>query len=441
MQELFGKVDNLEMFIHPKFNESFKFMNDKQSITLAKDILDGFINSGYEQVVVIESGTSPLISIVKKLEKYKSSNLKLMQIKIPRDLNFNLYKWFETYLSEEELDSLIEINGQKNLRKEFLKRKCAHFDLESFIGIEKFTIYDSINDYKNYSQQNKVFHDILKGTDLYNIFTKPFLLFDEYINAGTIIRNFNGMVRLFTDNPEFKLSAYCMFLDNPKQYEKISFTLYDNSSELEAYRNGAYPFENRIDLIGYYYFISENDFQKVYLKELKEEILNQCKNILSNEINDGNFVDNENNYNNKLSSVNIQIKEFYRYLNKLINENSLLEILKENLEENQVKKYVTNNDIIRYLLKYLDEKMYGKNKIADFLDQVFELYAPSWSPMPVIFHLDYWNGFSKIQKEIDNVGNEIANKYKKYRLLIIKQILESLEMNNKIWKENISKLL
>ena len=43
MQELFGKVDNLEMFIHPQFNESFKFMNEKQSINLAKSILKEFI--------------------------------------------------------------------------------------------------------------------------------------------------------------------------------------------------------------------------------------------------------------------------------------------------------------------------------------------------------------------------------------------------------------
>ncbi len=421
MQDLFGKVDNLEMFIHPKFNEKFKFMNDKQSITLAKDVLDGFINSGYEQIVVIESGTSPLISIIKQLDNYKNSNLKLMQIKIPRDLNFNLYKWFEAYLSEEELNSIIEINNESLSRKNFLKRKCDNFNLESFVGTEKFTIYDSIVDNKVYSEENREFHQILYGTKLYKVFTKPFLLFDEYINAGTIIRNFNGIVRLFTNNPDFKLSAYCMFLNNPENYPKIAFTLYENSSELEAYRNGAYPFENRIDLIGYYYFISENDFEKVYLDALKNEILNQYD--ILNEFNDKN------------------LKIFYETLNKLINENNLLEKLKENLVEEQVKKYVTNNDIIRYLLKYMDEKEYGKNKIADFLDQVFELYAPSWSPMPVIFHLDYWKGFSKIQEDIDKLSNKIIKNYKQYRLLITKEILNSLETNNRIWKEDIRKII
>ncbi len=439
MQELFGKVDNLEMFIHPKFNEKFKFMNNEESIVLAEDILDRFIKSGYEQIVVIESGTSPLISIIKCLKKYKTSNLKLMQIKIPRDLDFNLYKWFEAYLSKEELDTIIQINNENVLRRKILKEKCNSFCLQNFVGTDKFTIYDSIKDNKIYTKENVEFHQILKGTKLYEIFTKPFLLFDEYINAGTIIRNFNGIVRLFTNNPDFKLSAYCMFLDNFEKYGKIAFTLYNNSTELEAYRNGAYPFENRIDLIEYYYFISEDNFEKVYLKDLEKEVNKEI-------VNKSDYYETSRNtkvhkFDNDNISNKLYVKEFYNILTNLITKNNLLEELKQSLEENQVKNYVTHNDIIRYLLKYIDEKIYGKNKIADFLDQVFELYAPSWSPMPVIFHLDYWNGFAKIQKDIENVACEVLEKYKKYRLYILKEIIESLQKNNKVWKENINKFL
>lgn len=390
-------MDNLSMFVHPKFNEKFKFMNSQQSIQLAKKVLEEFLKTKIKNIVVIESGTSPLIAIIKNLEEYENADINILQVKIPRNLNFNLYEWFETYLTKEEL----------SLRAEKLKKLCQNFDLEKYIGNEKFTIYDSIKDEKEYGNQTVDFQEILKGTKIYEIFNSEFLLFDEYINAGTIIRNFNGMVRLFTNKPNFKLSAYCMFLDNPEKYEKIAFTLYDNSTELECYRNGAYPFENRIDLIGYYYFITEKHFEKIYLKDLQNEIKNQ----------------------------NIDIKNFYNHLNDLITKNNLLNKLKENLQEEQVQKFVTNTDIIRFTFKYIDEKIYGKNKYADFLDQVFELYAPSWSPMPVIFHLDYWNGFEQIKQEIDSLCSEIEEEYKQNRFGIIDLELKALNENKKKWEE------
>ena len=413
MKKLFGEVDNLNMFIHPKFNEHFKFMNDNQSVTLSEKILSEFIKSGFENIVVIESGTSPLIELIKKNEKYKNTKFNLIQVKIPRDLDFNLYEWFKTYLSYEEQEQKIQFNGKESSRIELLRTLCNEFNLENYVGNEKFTIYDSVSDKKNYDNSTKDFQEVLKGTYISKIFNAPFLLFDEYINAGTIIRNFNGIVRLFSNNPIFKLSAYCMFLDNPKDYEKIAFTLYDNSTELECYRNGAYPFENRIDLIGYYYFITDESFEKIYLNELEEEV-------------------------NKLTEKE-NFEDFYNKLNDILNKEELLNKLKENLEEEQVRKYVDNTDIVRYVFKYIDEKLFGKNKYADFLDQVFELYAPSWSPMPVIFHLDYWNGFGKIKESIDEMCLKVEQEYKESRFAIIKLALNVLAEKKKQWELSISK--
>ena len=157
----------------------------------------------------------------------------------------------------------------------------------------------------------------------------------------------------------------------------------------------------------------------------------------------------ENNLNIAFSSFlkqsleeydnNSEVNLFYNKLNELIEENNLLEKLKDNFEEEQVKNYVSNKDIIRFIFKYIDEKIYGKNKYSDFLDQVFELYAPSWSPMPVIFHLDYWNGFEKTLSEIDDLCLKIEEEYKLNRFTIIKIALNSLEKNYLLWKESIDK--
>ena len=80
MKELFGNVDNLNMFIHPKFKESFKFMDDKQSLELARTIYNKFEQSSRKNIVVIESGTSPLIEIMKRLKVYQNCSFTLIQI-------------------------------------------------------------------------------------------------------------------------------------------------------------------------------------------------------------------------------------------------------------------------------------------------------------------------------------------------------------------------
>lgn len=408
MKKVFGEVNNLDMFVHPKFNQKFKFMNAKQSIEIAKKVLNQLLQSGFQNIVVIESGTSPLITIMKKLKEYKVATIHFFPIKIPRDLTFNLYEWFQTYLSCEELEEIIEYKEKRKKRKSVLKELCQKIDLEEIVGKEKFTIYDSIEDNREYDNPYAVeFRKILRGTNLYEILNHPFLVFDEYINAGTIIRNFNVLVRLFAKQPNFQLSAYCMFLDHPEEYKKIAFTLYHNGTELECYRNGAYPFENRIDLIGYYYFITKDHFKKIYLEEIEKEANQLAKNI--------------------------DIITYYQDVKNLIIENHLLEKLKTSLGEEQVQHYVTEEDVICYLFKYIDKKIYGENPYADFLDQVFELYAPAWSPMPTIFHLDYWSGFEKIKQEIDEVCNKILDKYEKYRFAIIKDALKNLKEHREKW--------
>ena len=414
MDEIFGKVDNLSMFVHPKYNERFSFMDYKQSIKLAKTIFNKFQKSHFKNIVVIESGTSPLITLIKRLNEYKYRDFNLIQLKIPRELDFNLLAWFSAYLSDKEKEEAVVFRDKKMTRIDALKIICNEFSLEDFIGNEKFTIYDSIRNEKKYNNRSKEFQDVLNGTYLFKTFNQKFLLFDEYINAGTIIRNFNGIVRLFSRNPNYKLSAFCIFIDNPEKYKNIEFALYDNRSELECYKNGAYPFENRIDLIGYYYFVNSCDFKKVYLEELQEETS---------------------------KSNLIDTNEFYLELIKIIRNNNLLEDLISSLTEVQVKNFVSNNDIIRFMLKHLDQKIYGNNKFADFLDQVFELYAPSWSPMPVIYHLDYWNGFEKIVDKINIVCSKVEKKYMNYRFSVINQIIESLEMNKRKWEKNIEKEL
>jgi hypothetical protein len=107
MNNPYGNIDNLSAFTHPIFNQKFRYMNDIESINMAHTLISKFIQSGYKNIIVIESGTSPLINIMKRLKDY---NLNMFQIKIPRELDFDLFGWFTTYLTEEELREIISID-------------------------------------------------------------------------------------------------------------------------------------------------------------------------------------------------------------------------------------------------------------------------------------------------------------------------------------------
>ena len=392
----YKNLDNLSAFTNPDFNCKFRYMNEKESVLLAKKITEKFNQTKHKNIVVIESGTSPLIQIIKNLKSLKDKNL--LQIKIPRELNFNLYEWFKFYIAENEF---------KPIEKEMISL-CKEISLTSIIKEKKFTIIDSINDNFEYDIfALKKFNIILKNTTLSKIFQDEFLLFDEYINAGTIIRNFNLISKLFNINAKFKLSAFCIFVDNYENYNKIEFSLFDKRNEFQCYNDGAYPFENRIDLIGYYFYINKDSFKKVILSDLRKQF-NQEKKTL----------------------------EFEKLLDTFIDEYDLVNKAKNFCQGKEVCSFINKNDLARFIIKELEKSCFGSSIYYDFLDQTFEMFAPAWSPMPVKNHLDYWQAMDKVQSNIESLKKPyIQNRNNIFSSVISILTSTKTEWENKILKE------
>ena len=392
----YKNLDNLSAFTNPDFNCKFRYMNEKESVLLAKKITEKFNQTKHKNIVVIESGTSPLIQIIKNLKSLKDKNL--LQIKIPRELNFNLYEWFKFYIAENEF---------KPIEKEMISL-CKEISLTSIIKEKKFTIIDSINDNFEYDIfALKKFNKILKNTTLSKIFQDEFLLFDEYINAGTIIRNFNLISKLFNINARFKLSAFCIFVDNYENYNKIEFSLFDKRNEFQCYNDGAYPFENRIDLIGYYFYINKDSFKKVILSDLRKQF-NQEKKTL----------------------------EFEKLLDTFIDEYDLVNKAKNFCQGKEVCSFINKNDLARFIIKELEKSCFGSSIYYDFLDQTFEMFAPAWSPMPVKNHLDYWQAMDKVQSNIESLKKPyIQNRNNIFSSVISILTSTKTEWENKILKE------
>lgn len=285
---------------------------------------------------------------------------------------------------------------------------CKEISLTSIIKEKKFTIIDSINDNFEYDIfALKKFNKILKNTTLSKIFQDEFLLFDEYINAGTIIRNFNLISKLFNINAKFKLSAFCIFVDNYENYNKIEFSLFDKRNEFQCYNDGAYPFENRIDLIGYYFYINKDSFKKVILSDLRKQF-NQEKKTL----------------------------EFEKLLDTFIDEYDLVNKAKNFCQGKEVCSFINKNDLARFIIKELEKSCFGSSIYYDFLDQTFEMFAPAWSPMPVKNHLDYWQAMDKVQSNIESLKKPyIQNRNNIFSSVISILTSTKTEWENKILKE------
>ncbi|MFZ1317664.1 hypothetical protein IPP92_01635 [Candidatus Saccharibacteria bacterium] len=387
-------------------------MNDSEAIVLARRVLKKIIESGHKRVIVIESGTAPLIYILRRLQEFEKSGVTIHQIKIPRDTEFSLLEWFYAYLSPEELDETVIYKSGNMTRREALKAECAKPILQNVVlsSPENPSVYDSIADHAIYNDVAvQALRTIVSGTQLASVFCEPFLLFDEYINSGTVLRTFNTMTRLFTATPQYSVSAYCIFVDNSDKYEKIAFALYDKRTELECYAAGAYPYENRIDIIGYYYFVTKHNFRRVRIRDVRMHRQSTAP--------------------------------FYERLSVAIQQSNALTMLQSALHEVQVRDYVSNHDIARYLMKKLEYASGGQTETWDLLDQMFELHAPAWSPMPVANHLDYWNGFALIDSKIIPLTRQLLPLYKQYRSGIVADIIERLESNRASWEERIATLL
>lgn len=399
--QCFKHLDNLSGYTNPDFGCGFAYMTPSQSVSLAKSVLSKFVQSGYQNIIVIESGTAPLIEIIKKLPAFKKTNLNIVQLKIPRDLNFNLLAWLRQVLPRSEFEPI----------KAKLAPLCKRTNLSQCISNNKFNIYDSLLNNFTYDLASLLpFNNLLSSTTLSKLMQNEFLVFDEYINAGTIIRNFNLMAKLFNVNAAYKLSAFAMFVENSKHCKQIAFSLFDKSSELACYAGGAYPFENRIDLINYFYYSSPQTFQKVQLSTLRSKFL-PFKNAQT-------------------------VQGFEGQLNAFIAKHNLVKNVQNACTEPEVAKHINKHDVSRFLLRQLELDINGTSIYHEFLDQAYELFAPAWSPMPVKNHLSYWAAFEALGA-LDL--SALRGNYQSSRNAVMHSILHQFKQNRTQWLMQIKK--
>ncbi len=383
LEQIYGNIKNLEPFTHPEYDKKFKFLTNKKIKRLAEKISEKIMSSGYDTVVVSETGASPFTFICQKLLEKQGKKINWLYVKFPRESTKNIYPVLKYYLGKES---------------DVLKQFCEKINLPA----EKPILDRVLRNKPEQTKEQEAISKIFEGTEIANTLSKPFLYFDEYIDSGTTLRNAQFYFNFFTKNPHFKIISYMIFAGDDKKYEDIYFTLFNKNTRLDCYNLGVYPFENRIDLIGYFYCLTNKEFRKISLEELKGK---------------------ENNISSFLNKV------YY-----LAQKKDLLNKVRKNSKIPAVAKFLTINNIVQYYLFSLE-----KDEIySEFLWQLFDMYGPIWSPMPDEYHLDFWNAFKKTSEEFTP---ELSDEYKIYSSSIIENLKNIYIKRRKKWLKEIMEVI
>ncbi len=410
---IYGDVDNLSGFVSPEYGQGFDFMTDERVIQLAQRMVDAIVASDYRQVAVSETGANPLAYVCEKLLKREGVDVCWHYLKFPREPLTNIFPLVAYHLADEEKE---EVLPTQEVREEAIRNLCAKMPASTFQR-EKLPLPQVLrgigqNDPNPWQGRMA---DRLKGTKLAEIVAQPFLFFDEYVDSGTTLRNAEMYLNFF-GKANFKILSFFMRTSGSGQYDSVFLSTYDEDTQLECFESGAYPFENRVDLIGHFYFMNDENYQKVTLKEIRERYSGEDE---------------------------VEFPVLLEEIDRLIGKSDLVTMYRNNFTVPEVIDFVGREHLLRQFLLVLEEETHGKGAMAEFLWQLADMYGPAWTPMPKANHLDFFSGTDKSRELIKCLPNFSALKemYLTERAHILTQASDACLGRKYEWYERMNRLL
>ena len=100
---------------------------------------------------------------------------------------------------------------------------------------------------------------------------------------------------------------------------------------------------------------------------------------------------------------------------------------------------MSEDHLARYMM-YCIEKCLVKEKVyTEFLWQLFDMYGPSWTPMPRNWHLDFYAAFEKSSQKIEqSIKNDLLKEYSKLRKRIFYKLSSICEKRRRLWLSGIN---
>jgi hypothetical protein len=245
-----------------------------------------------------------------------------------------------------------------------------------------------------------------------------------------------------------------------KVHERVLFIRCTADDRPQCFESGAYPYENRIDLIGHLYRLTDSEFVRTEVAAIAAHPTNRMREhrsaleiahsakpssalapgseysaALSDQDGPKEQHQNLHKHSETLAKLLGAIEDFAR-------SHSLHEYLLGQFAQEEVQKYITTEHIARHIIHILEAET-GDADTAEFLFQMFDMYGPAWTPMPVAFHFDFWNGFARMNEKYLEIPayTEMRNSYRQNREVLLRQTAKICLTRRQLWLDRISELV
>ena len=413
LSDIYPELDPVVMFPHPITGQTYKMLSSIQLIELANKTLATLIKMDIKQILVSESGAILFAKICAWISHKKKLDLQWYSIKIPRNIEESFLPTLQAFIKLSKDDLLLSHEYERNPSEfSFTVNADHHLLPERYFNSDDLSLADILKSLRSEIKfpERDYFLSLTKSSALAMFLKQPFIFFDEYIDSGKTLFQSLRFFKLFANSPQCKVFSYLIKLHETEINRNICACLYTLDTEHQAYTDGVYPYENRIDLLGYYYISNKDSFQR---KSIAEQNSLHTK---------------ETSHSNKL----------LQFIQSLDNHTIHAEV-RSQCSIPEISQWITNHHLVRYYLYKLEESNYGKSAYSELLYHLFDMYGPTWSPLPDSYHLCYIDAFCKTDKNINQhiATTFIRRHYRENRYRIMQLVTYLLETRRTHHQHNV----
>jgi hypothetical protein len=370
-------VDTLTLFAKRTDGTSYRFMTRTEVEALAEEL--SAVLKDETRVLCVDSGARPLANLIAK-----RTGCAILGVKVPHFPGPALGDSIMLLLSKEELSGVVDeevreavetVSGKTfggTTRRDAIRHLAPLIpddvaselteNLESYVAARALDLVP-------------VFNTLLGDTAFARVLGAGPVLLEEYVTAGAVLRGLNILFSLFSR--EFSYRLVC-FNYNGSTEEAPEYLLYSKRYGDPREVLVAYPYENRLDLLGFWYSEGEDGFTYTDL------------------------------------TLAVATSEQRASTDELMT--ALEEVLRPQVEVTRALmptrlqgEYLQGSHLSLYALYLLSESATQRS----FFEQLFEMMAPCWSPLDDEIHLSFTKAImdraDEIRWAVETLGPQITH--------------------------------